>query len=459
MSVELIEAIEKHGLIKGNKVNARKIRNLNSSEILDFVSATRELTSSKHMSREKSAYAFSSSLSLSGGTFPCSEVVCRLKKAESLAQFSALYSDRVYIDYFPSDYLNHVERIEKLEYGELQNWLVKDLTVLSYYRPLIEAEKIIPITHPNYCSHCLTKSFGDNADKRFKDIFPALAKRYSKETIVTVEKNEGKFVFNVKAPEMLLEHGGAKLITLEIPYSEKIPHVLDQLQAGKKVSLTPNDIKKIKLDKELASYVHTNLVFELASTQSINTNFLTERDLDIQAIRNILGDPATEKRNQLVQKYLTCLVPFAEDVHPEDLLKIRNGENDAFIVFRQGLNQVIDEYRKQKTGFTENDAREIYGDIIEPKLAQLNSRVSTARKSFIKNTASKIAGWAGAISFGWYSGLLPSDLATVASTLGLIKIIAEITEGTLSKSNMDSTIRDDPMYFLWKVKKTIKKNP
>ncbi len=459
MSVNLFEAIERHGLIKGGKVNLQKIKKLTSSEIIEFASATRELTSSKHMSREKSAYAFSSSLSLSGSTFPCSALNCRLKKAESLAQFSALYSDRVYIDYFPSEYLNHVEKIEKLNPGEIQKRLANDLSVLSYYRPLIEAQKIIPITHPNYCPHCLTESFGDNADKRFKDIFPALAKRYSEETTATIEKRDGRFIVDIKASEILLEHGGAKLISNKVPYLEKIPRILNQLEAGKKVLLTISDIKKLKLDKELASHVHANLVFELASTQSINTNFLTERDLDIQAIKNVLGDPITEERNQLVQKYLTCLVPFAEDVNPEDLLKIRDGENDAFIVFRQGLNQVIDEYRKQKTGFTENNAREIYGDIIEPKIAQLNSRVSTARKSFIKNTASKIAGWAGAISFGWYSGLLPSDLATVASTLGLIKIIAEITEGTLSKSNIDSTIRDDPMYFLWKVKKTIGKNP
>lgn len=80
------------------------------------------------------------------------------------------------------------------------------------------------------------------------------------------------------------------------------------------------------------------------------------------------------------------------------------------------------------------------------------------KKSLVKNTASKIIGWAGAISLGWYAGLLPADLATAATALGLIKLVAELTENTLTKSITGDSIRDEPMYYLWKVKKNIDKN-
>jgi len=455
MSSELFAVIEEQGLIDGNEVNLQKIQELSKSEIIDFAYNTTEMTSSKHMSREKSVYAFSSSISLSGNVYPCSSLKCRLEKARNLAQFSALYSDRVYIDYFPSDYVNHVEKNDKIDLGSIQERLANDLAVLSYYRPLIEAGKIIPITHPHYCAHCLTKSFGDNADKRLKDIFPALQKRYREETVVTIEKRGKKYIVRVSASETLIEHGSTSYISNTVPYLENVPHILNELEAGKKVTLTSNDIKRINLDKELASHVHNNLVFELASTQTINTRFLTDRDLDIDSIKNILGDPTIDERNQLVQKYFNFLVPFVEDADPAELLKLRQSEGDAFIVFRKGLNQIIDEYKNQKDGFTENDAREIYGDIIEPKLAQLNDKVVIARKKLLKDTASKIVGWAGAISFGWYAGLLPTELATAATTLGLVKVIAELAEGTLNKSNVNSSIRDEPMYFLWKVKKKI----
>ena len=460
MSSELFEAMENQGLISGNKVNLNNVKKLSTSEIIDFVTQTRELTSSKHMSREKSPYAFSSSISLGGGASPCSDLNCRLDKAKNLAQFSALYSDRIYINYYPNEYLNHLEKIETIDKEDLQIRFANDLRVLSYFRPLIESQKVIPITHPNYCPHCLAiTSFGKDAEKRFNNIFSSLTKRYNKEMIVAVEKKGSTYGLGITASEELLEHGFTSIFSkTPFPNIEKMPEILSQLHEGKIVILSPSEIRKLGLAEMLARRVRRDLGFELASTQSINTNFLTDRDLDIEVLKDLSGDPTIDERNHLIQKYLTCLVPFIENAKPADLLTIRQNEGDSFITFRKGLNQVIDEYRKQRNKFTENDAREIYGDIIEPKLAQLNIKVNAAQKSLVKNTASKIIGWAGAISLGWYAGLLPADLATAATALGLIKIVAELTENTLTKSNTGDSIRDEPMYYLWKVKKNIDKN-
>ena len=349
MSLKLFEAIEKQGLISGNEVNLRKVKKLSSSEIIDFAFQTGELTSSENFPQNKSTYAFSASLSMRGGTYPCCYLKCRLDKAKKfLAQFSAFYSDHVYINYYPSDYLDHVEEIESSDVEEMQAKLVDDLTVLIYLRPLIETEKIIPITHPNnYCPHCLAvKIFGNDAD-RFEKIITHLTKRYNKEMTVTLEKFEDDLLFNATASETLIEHG-TNLMVAHPPYGFDImPQILSQLNAGKKIALSTSEIRKFGLDKHMASIIRDNLIFEMATTQLFNTRYLTNSNLDIEILKRLSGNPTIYERNQLINKYLHYLVPFIENANPIDLLKIRQSEEDAFIVFRKGLNQAIDEYKKK----------------------------------------------------------------------------------------------------------------
>jgi hypothetical protein len=458
MSTELFETIEQQGLIRGGKVNLKRIEKLSTSDIVDFGIKTRELTSSKNLKREKSIYAFSTSSSISGGIHPCSSLGCRLDKAKNLAQFAALYGDRVYINYYPNEYLNHFEGIKNKNSSFLKERLVNDLSVLNYLRPLIENNKIIPITHSNYCPHCLAKeSFGGDADKRLGKIFSDLKKRYNKEMIVELEKVGSKYILHATAPEDLLEHGSSNFIANQ-PFNnlDKFPSIMEELNAGRKVTLSRAELRKIGYDEYQSGIIRNNVAFELATTQTTNTNYLTDRNLDIDVLRGLSGDPEVDELNLLVQKYLTCLVPFVEDAIPSDLLKIRKNEEEAFLVFRQSLNQAITEYRKQGREFTERDAQAIYGDIIEPKLAQLNNKVKNAKKNLIKDTTYKILGWTGAISFGLYAGLLPADLATAATALGLVKIMADITEGALAKSTIDANIRDESLYFLWKVQKKVK---
>jgi hypothetical protein len=131
MSSKLFEVMEKKGVIRGSKVNVKNIQKLSPTQIIDFASETQELTSSEHMGREKSPYVFSSSLSLDGGIYPCESLNCRLDRAKNLAQFSALYSDRIYINYYPSDYLIHLEKVENIDKEELQERFTNDLSVLS----------------------------------------------------------------------------------------------------------------------------------------------------------------------------------------------------------------------------------------------------------------------------------------------------------------------------------------
>ena len=210
-------------------------------------------------------------------------------------------------------------------------------------------------------------------------------------------------------------------------------------------------VKQIEKDQDLADRTLRNIAFELATSQYLGTSFLTERTLDIETLNEITGDFEIQRRNQIIRDHLTCLVPILEGVDLSDMLELRNKEQDSFIIFRNALNQTIDEYIKNKKIFNEKDARLIYGDIIQPKLSKLNSTVRNSKKIYLKNVSAKLIAWGGAITLGVYAGFLPSELVASAAALGLVPLIAGLTNDILSQNTSEEQIRKEDFYFLWKM--------
>lgn len=459
MTHALFERLATMDVIRGNEIVSEQIEKLSPIQILDFVKYSQEVTSAKNLPREKTPFVFSASTSLGGARYPCMNLECRLDHIKRMTQFAALYSDRVYFRNFFSDYVTGAKSNRRINVTELRKSFFEDLNMLLYMRPLIETQTVVPITTPNYCPHCAAKrSFGRDADKRIDKTFDALTERLNKETEVTILFDHGFYAIEARGPESLLEHGFSGYISRKpFPNLDKLPKIKAQIHAGEKVKLTRNALRTMGYDRAIADRIEHNLIFELTSSQCVNTSFLTENSIDVEVLGTLSGIPEMEQRNQILQRHLTALVPFLEDTNLSKLIKLRQNEQDSFILFRNALNQAIDEYRKQGKGFTASDAKGIYGDVIQPQLAYLDSKVRTAQRALIKGTASKVLGWVGAISFGMYAGFLPSDVAVIATSLGLVKVVQELTEGLINKSNTDESIRNEGMYFLWRVKQATAK--
>src|SRR5208283_5392210 len=170
-----------------------------------------------------------------------------------------------------------------------------------------------------------------------------------------------------------------------------------------------------------------------------------------EILNDFFRNDAVNRRNTLIQQHLTCIVPFLNNISTSELLTLRNGEADAFISFRQAFAKAVDEHMKSKPGrLTQQDAEEIYKEVIEPELARLNQKVNTASKSLFKRSRAGILGWVAAISAGHYFGFLESGLIATAKALGLTKVAADLAGNLIGISSEDS-IRNEKMYFLWKV--------
>ena len=145
-----------------------------------------------------------------------------------------------------------------------------------------------------------------------------------------------------------------------------------------------------------------------------------------------------------------------EDISIKDILKLRNREKEAFISFRNAFNEALNEFSGSAESFDENDAKELHEDIINPKLVILDKKIKAAKKDLIKKPFRSITGIVGVISFGILTGIIPSDIATIAKTIGLIKFGSDTIQQTMALGDSEDKIKSDHFYFLWKVRERTK---
>ncbi|MGA2468275.1 MAG: hypothetical protein ABSH06_28515 [Thermodesulfobacteriota bacterium] len=452
------EMLENAGYVKGDEVNDFQIDKAKVSKIIDIAEQSVEITSAKNLKRGNSALSHSASLSLSGGRESCYSLNCRMSRVYQLAQFASLYSDRVYIRNFLSDFSPHwgADRWDDLI---LKRSFKNDLIILNEIRPLVERGRIVIFTPPlDCCPTCLARShLGKDAGERLRKEYKVLLKRYLREISYRLSLENRKYFMDLAGPDLLLEHGGQTIEMSELPTEiMRNTKITNKLDKKKTVSLSKKIVEELGLNQVLALRVMENIAFELTVSQSFNASFLTEKDLHIELLNALSENEERVRRNQIAQRYLSTIVPFYDGVPIRQLIMLRDKEAEAFLVYRKMLNEAIDEYRKQGNKFTEREAQAIYADIIEPSLAKLDMKLKSAKRSLLKEESRRILSWVGAISFGIYAGFVPSDLVMAAKALGLTKVVAEIVGSAMKLGEIDGDIRKEEVYFLWKVRELSK---
>jgi hypothetical protein len=453
MSHVLIELLENSGFMHGETIESDRVAHAKRSELVDRAVQSAELTSASRVTSVDSIFSHTASLSLGGDPLPCMGMNCRLRRANELAQFAAFYSDRVFIN---NGLFAFGGRQDRMPLDFARSHFLDELRVFSVFRPLIEAGLIIPITpNPELCFHCLGKgTLPDHDQNRFDRAIQRVEKRFSKETIVTLEtSDDGSLKLHVRGDDELVEHGGTfmklgkatKLLPPKSPMAKK-------LASSGIVNLPVSLRKELGVDQRRAHELFRDIGFEMGISQCLNTSVVTDQTLHVDILNSFSKSTNLDQRNSLIERHLTCLVPFLNSVSPVELLKLRTGEGDAFISFRQAFAKAIDERTRLKSGrLTKRDAESIYKEILEPELARLNQKFNSARKSIFKKSRAGVLGWTAAISAGFYFGFVESSLIAAAQALGLTKVAADLATGLISSSG-EEAIRNENLYFLWKVR-------
>lgn len=455
----VFEQLHNAGFVAAGKPNVDAIRRSSLETIVDFAEQAAVHTSTTNLTRETSPYTHSATLSLSGGRQPCSAMPCRTAHIEELGRFAALYSDRVYIRNPFMDYLIHPTHLKKDNESSLRLRFLADVRVLLRVRSLVEAGKVVPVTPPgNRCPHCLwTKDIASDERAELIPELHRLEEEYRTRTWATLRKAPHHYDIRVNAPADLMPHA-VWFKRRELPPGLLADgSLLRRLESGSAVRLNREMRGHLKIPERYANEVFTNIIFELLLSRALGTSFLTERELHLDVLASIAGTDDLAARNYIAEKHLTAIVPFAGDISLEDLTKLRQREDEAFVLFRTALNEAIDEARGPKKDFSERDARQLYADVLAPAIAQMDRRVEVAKKGLRRSALATAASWAGAISFGLYAGILPGGFAALAGALGLTSLVQQMTASAIEKTNVTGDIATDPLFFLWRVKQLSRK--
>jgi hypothetical protein len=449
----LFEMLENAGFLKNNVINTAVIAGSRRSNLVEAAFQSAELCSASAISNVGSIFSHTASLSLSGGLLPCAAIDCRTEKAKELAQFAAFYSDRVFINngLFSLSGMLQNEDLDNARY-----MFHDELEILLVLRPLIEAGLVVPTTaSTNTCLHCLgRKSLPAGEVVKFDNALKRFTKRFEDEVTVTLEwEKSEQVVMKVTGHEDLVEHGSSTRSAGSIrKLTHEHPKLAAELRKEGRVVLPKSIRRKWGTDAEYAHDLFDDIGFEMGLSQCLKTSVVTSRPIEVDILNDVVRSDELNRRNTVVQKYLTCLVPFIENISSDELLALRNDEMDAFISFRQVFAKAIDEHIKLKQGnFSERDAEAVYKEIVEPELARLNQKVKSASNSILKKSRASAIGWTAAITAGFYFGFVQSSLVAAAQALGLTKIAADLAAGVLASSGEDA-IRNENMYFLWKIR-------
>ncbi len=449
---EVLNILQEQDLLGKKGPKSSTISSLSLSELVDITEKIDCVVRTGHHPINDPVFSYSASLGLGGGALECGNLDCRISRINNLARFALMYSNRVFINSFFTKY-RYIKSDE--EFRLAKKSLYDDLIVLHQIRPLLQ-HGYISLVSPemDICFSCQAKEIlGENASKRFDRQYKRLQQDYLARMTAECKMDDALYAFTCAGPHPYFECKTVRVYTETPSALMNRPKIMARVRSGKVVPMSKTLTKELGLNVEEAHFVATNAIHGLTTSRRLNTTFLTEHDLHISFLNSLHAAPEIRERNYIALKHLTSIVPFVADVALIDLIKLRQREEEAFILYRQGLNAAIRKFARPGKEFTEQDAHELYADVIAPSLAVLEHKVNKAKRDLISKPFRSLAGVVGVISFGILTGLVPADMSAVAKTIGLVKFGADMIEHTMALGDKKNSIRSDHFYFLWKVQK------
>jgi hypothetical protein len=393
----------------------------------------------------------------------CTYWKCRLKRVDRLSRFATLYSDSVYIQsYF--DWLNHLH-IPEDPYQEyhFRESLSGSIKIINAIKPLIRngVIRFLP-TGIAVCKTCYAElmeqqtAINAELNKQIKE----LEKLYSDTTsanlrILSTPSFMGGHIYeiHVTCDEDLFDHG--KYVGM---FSKLPPILLKKVvnkPSLKEYRLSSSEILRGHVNRKLLKTIAMDVSCLKFYCSQSNLKYLTDRTIDISFLQATTEEDNFLKYNEILSSQLIFEMPVFSNIPLSSLLKIRANEYDAFISYRETINDLVNEYMAQGHKLSAKIAEQIYSDSIQPKVRRLNKRISSIRQSAILRSLTGVALSTSSLIFGLYGNYLPPTLQAALISLGVTSAVNTVKSfPTITK--IPAEIRNDNLYFYWKLSKMSK---
>ncbi|EOC9244093.1 hypothetical protein ACJCF9_002299 [Enterobacter cloacae] len=390
-------------------------------------------------------FSFIANTSLSGGRHPCSSAECRINKILQVASFSALYSDEVYIQNpFEKIIIDGVENVNSMSKQDV----IAGIYNYLYLKPLIKRGIIkYALNKVALCQEhglSLATPLSEELIKKEKELYELLHQELIHKCTVSFDITaDGTPFFEIKGPDSFVEHG--------VMYFHLMEPVGDYIKSLFKKTLPYRFSMKEVAQEQILDLIISPIIEDLSEqewhTKFYGTSYLCDNQQQIKIATSTtptIYKVNSTSFNSSIEHYL----PTIQSKNLENILKIREKEEESFKVYRDKVNNLI----RKSTSWEQKEIAEIFRDQILPEINIIEKKVSDWKKKTKAGIRDKIIIGSGAVSFGLYAGILPNDLSHLLAAVGggaaIISTAVDYTKTIRGKSEA----RSNDFYFLWQMK-------
>lgn len=472
---KIIDLLKRNGLDDDSKIEHKVLDLWSLNQIERFIDAFDEIIADQEPNLDISPFSFMPNSNMSAQHLFCNIWDCRLKRIDQLSRFAAFYADSVLIpSYFPylrHFFSTHLTWPDGYEDMDFRYNFCGDIKILNRIEPLLK-NNIVKLIRPlnpgiTLCSACASARSPEFRDinKRFKKNIGVLCRKYlpyTKATLTFRDELQEDDIYSIEltGPEDVFDDGRA-FLTFR---GRELPEVLlrkirniPRNELTKGIALSSEDLERSCVINHQFETIIMDLwtKYYLCRTSNIDVKYLTDREIDASLMDIMTGNKELRNYNQVVRDNIVCELPILNELPLDTILTIRQNEYDSFLVFRDSINSAMKECLANDTALTSSIARDIYEDIIQPKLNVLNRTFKRIRTSHLRQARQELLISTGLLTFGLFSLFHAPAAATVPLSLAAV----ELTRGLKSISDASATpeeIRNDDYFFLWKLISTRK---
>jgi hypothetical protein len=428
--------------------------NRDLKEIKGFVDGVRQAMLDEARVRMRSVASVDDANYLPGSSFRgdggCLHWNCRLPKVRRLARYIALYCDSAVIP------IRMPDLRERCDHNTEAFDRLHALSVILGFielRPLVEAGLATFV--PEELHFC--RRHWNEAVPEYERILRAArnlartnAGRFSI-SYYPAREPIGRPSLHYKGPEEYLEHGEIRRLL------DSVPEWLPKAGTTQPVKLSRRAIKEHDLVLQVFMRIANDALLQGYFGTAFNARYVTDSSGEAEFFKLLYRRDALAMRTAALCAHLAHSVPLMSDVPISTILKMRRREPEAFENYRSTITGIVKQYAAEGKSVTENEAKEIYLDLLKPQLDGLLVQARNIRRAQLKKGLLKVAATSAVIGVGIYGGILPSQLADLCKAIGGFSVAKDLAETLGAIERNPGEIRNHNLYFLLRLKQESRK--
>jgi len=320
------------------------------------------------------------------------------------------------------------------------------MTLLIYKQAIIDGIIVLVTQDIHFCPNCYSE-FMNEVDRSYKELGEQLKQKTKKIYFDNCTYHLSDKIDNRMDWTGIIEvESKYEKYTIHKPtttyYNETNP-LLNKIKKRKSKRIYKNELSKFQGAVHHSYKIADKIISQNYLSEITKSHFLTPNEVDYEII-SAYNKELNNTKHLEIFKSLSHSLPYLYEVPIEDVLELRKKDGEAFVNYRyemQKLYSKIDSIEGKNIG-------EYFGDIIKPKLNQIDITVANFKKAKRKTIIHNAIPAIGYLTAGIF-GMLPQGFAQSLAALGGFNhshnMLKEI------KEKLPSDVRNDKFFFLWKL--------